>query len=326
MQELRWNPVLREWIIVASSRKDRPLDEDGNVKCPFCYGSNEAGGRWEVLSVPNKYPSLMLDPPKPSSHSHWLYKVQPAYGSCEVILETSEHTGDLGDLPVERIKKVIDLFAERYLALGSKAGIKYVFEFRNKGKEIGVSLHHPHSQLYALPFIPPIVEAELNSGSEYMKKEKECLFCGIIREEKADGRRVVCENDDAICFLPFYAKWPYETHIYPKRHVQCLPDMTDKEKLGLATILKQIITTYNRLFDFSLPYIMVIHQKPTDHKDYNHYHMHIEFYPPHRSRDKLKFTAGVERGAGTSTMDYVPEEKALELRNVCERLSRTTPS
>jgi UDPglucose--hexose-1-phosphate uridylyltransferase len=96
--------------------------------------------------------------------------------------------------------------------------------------------------------------------------------------------------------------------------------MTDKEKLGLATILKQIITTYNSLFDFSLPYIMVIHQKPTDRKNYNHYHMHIEFYPPHRSRDKLKFTAGVERGAGTFTMDSVPEEKALELRNVCERL------
>jgi UDPglucose--hexose-1-phosphate uridylyltransferase len=153
-----------------------------------------------------------------------------------------------------------------------------------------------------------------------MKKEKECLFCRIIKEEKADGRRVICENDDAICFLPFYAKWPYETHIYPKSHKQCLPDMSDKERLSLALILKQTITTYNNLFDFSLPYIMVMHQKPTDGKNYNYYHMHIEFYPPHRGRDKLKFTAGIERGAGTSTMDYEPEEKASELRKVYERL------
>jgi UDPglucose--hexose-1-phosphate uridylyltransferase len=99
--------------------------------------------------------------------------------------------------------------------------------------------------------------------------------------------------------------------------------MNDKERLSLALILKQMITTYNNLFGFSLPYIMVIHQKPTDGKKYNHYHMHVEFYPPHRSKDKLKFTAGLERGTGTFTMDYEPEEKALELRNVCERLFQT---
>jgi UDPglucose--hexose-1-phosphate uridylyltransferase len=319
VQELRWNPVLREWIIVASSRKDRPMQEEGSPTCPFCDGV-EVKGKWDVLSLQNKFPSLMLDPPKPTSSSHWLYRVQPAYGACEVILEAKEHTGDLGDLPVEKIKKVIDLFAERYAVLGSTAGIKYVFEFRNKGKEIGVSLHHPHSQLYALPFIPPVIEAELSSSSEYMKKERECLFCRIIKEEKADGRRVICEDDKTICFLPFYARWPYETHIYPKNHQQCLPDMNNEERLSLASTVKRIITTYNNLFDFSLPYIMVVHQKPTDDKNYDYYHMHIEFYPPHRSRDKLKFTAGIERGAGTSTMDYEPEEKALELRNVYKRL------
>jgi UDPglucose--hexose-1-phosphate uridylyltransferase len=319
MQELRWNPILKEWIIVASSRKDRPIDDVGETKCPFCSGSSEVEGKWEVLSLANKYPSLMLDPPKPSSKSRWLYKVQPAYGECEIILETKDHTGDLGDLPVQRIKKVIDLFAERFTSLGSKKGIKYVFEFRNKGKEIGVSLHHPHSQLYALPFIPPVIMTELNSGKEYMKKEGECLFCRIIKEERSDGRRVICENEHAICFVPFYAKWPYETHIYPTRHLQCLPDMTEEERFGFATVLKQIITTYNNLFDFSLPYVMAIHQRPTDNK-YRHYHMHVEFYPPHRSKDKLKFTAGIERGAGTYTMDYEPEEKALELRNVYRRV------
>jgi UDPglucose--hexose-1-phosphate uridylyltransferase len=319
MQELRWNPVLREWIIVASRRQDRPIDDADFGKCPFCSGSSEVSGDWDVLSLPNKFPSLMLNPPEPSSKSHWLYEVAPAYGSCEVILEAREHTGDLGDLPIERIKKVIDLFAERFVHLSANKKIKYVFEFRNKGKEIGVSLHHPHSQLYALSFIPPLIETELKSSREYMEKEGSCLFCGILKEEKTDARRVIFENKETICFLPFYAKWPYETHIYPKRHVQCLPDLTEKERVDLATTLKQIITAYNNLFGFSLPYIMVVHQRPTD-GNYGHYHMHIEFYPPHRSKDKLKFTAGIERGAGTNTMDYEPEEKASELRNVYKRL------
>lgn len=319
MQELRWNPVLQEWVIVASHRKDRPLDDEGNKKCPFCSGP-EVEGDWDVLSLPNRYASLSLDPPNPSSKPRSLYAVEPAYGACEVILETKQHTGDPGDLPVERIKKVIDLFAERFRALGSNRKIKYVLGFRNKGKEIGVSLHHPHSQIYALPFIPPLVRAELDSSNEYMKKEGDCLFCRIIAEEKADNRRVICENNEAICFLPFYARWPYETHIYPKRHIQCLLDMKENERMDFAAILKQIITSYNNLFDFSFPYIMVIHQRPTDDDDYSYYHTHIEFYPPYRSKDKLKFRAGIEQGGGTSTMDYEPEEKALELRNLCKRL------
>jgi UDPglucose--hexose-1-phosphate uridylyltransferase len=152
-----------------------------------------------------------------------------------------------------------------------------------------------------------------------MEKEGECIFCRVIKEEKSDGRRVICKNEHAICFVPFYAKWPYETHVYPIQHLQCLPDMNEEQRLGFAAILKQIITTYNNLFDFSLPYIMVIHQRPTDNQ-YKHYHMHVEFYPPHRSRDKLKFTAGIERGAGTYSMDYEPEQKASELRNVYQRL------
>jgi UDPglucose--hexose-1-phosphate uridylyltransferase len=320
MQELRWNPIMKEWVIVASHRKDRPMDESGQVKCPFCQGASEVAGDWKVLSLTNRFSSLSLDPCEPSSKTHWLYEVAPAYGSCEVILETKEHEGDLGDLPVERIKKVIDLFAQRFTDLSSRKGIKYVFEFRNKGKEIGVSLHHPHSQLYALPFIPPVLEKELASSREYRKKEGECLFCRILKEEKADGRRVICENAEAICFLPFAAKWPYETHVYPKRHLQCLPEMSEKERYSFAAILKEIITTYNNLFDFSLPYIMAVHQRPTDSQNYDHYHLHIEFYPPHRSRDKLKFTGGVERGTGTFIMDYEPEEKASELRNVHRRL------
>ncbi|MBS7248298.1 MAG: galactose-1-phosphate uridylyltransferase [Candidatus Jordarchaeales archaeon] len=318
MQELRWNPVLGEWVIVASHRKERPVDSVEKRRCPFCPGSPEVEGEWEVLSLPNRFPSLVPNPPKPTRHR--FYRTKPARGVCEVILETREHEGDLCDLTLERVKKVVDLYAERYSELGKLSYVKYVFIFRNKGEVIGVTLHHPHSQLYALPFIPPVVARELKSSKRHYGEKGECLFCRIMKVEEEDAVRVVYENNDFICFLPFYAKWPYELHVYPKRHVQSLPELTENERFWLADALRTVTATYNGLFDFSMPYIMSIHQKPTDGKSYDYYHLHVEFYPPYRSRDKLKYPAGIERGAGTWTYDATPEEKAEELRRAARKV------
>lgn len=213
----------------------------------------------------------------------------------------------------------MDVFADRYEKLGAKKYVKYVFEFRNKGREIGVSLHHPHSQLYAFPFIPPKIRRELASAKAYMKKFGECLFCRILKEEKNQGERLICENEAFACFLPFFAKWPYETHVYSKRHAQSLLDFGSSERRSLAEILRDVTAAYNNLFGFSMPYVMAIHQKPTDGRDYPYYHFHIEFYPPYRTKDKLKFPAGIERGAGVFGYDGNPEEKAKELKLALER-------
>ncbi|MEM1658221.1 MAG: galactose-1-phosphate uridylyltransferase [Candidatus Jordarchaeales archaeon] len=319
MQELRWNPVLGEWVIVAAHRKERPVDGiDAARRCPFCPGSPEVEGEWEVLSLPNKFPSLVPNPAKPTRHR--FYRTRPAVGVCEVILETKEHEGDLCDLTLERAKKLVDLYAERYSKLGELSYVKYVFIFRNKGEVIGVTLHHPHSQLYAFPFIPPLVARELENSKRYYKRRGECLFCRIREVEEEDAVRVVYTNKDFTCFLPFYAKWPYEVHIYPKRHVQSLPELTEEERFSLADALRMVTATYNNLFGFSMPYVMAIHQKPTDGRNYEYYHLHVEFYPPYRSRDKLKFPAGTERGAGAWTYDAAPEEKAEELRKTAQRI------
>ncbi|HID16671.1 TPA: galactose-1-phosphate uridylyltransferase, partial [Candidatus Bathyarchaeota archaeon] len=263
--------------------------------------------------------SLLPSPPPPSSSVRKPYKVRRAAGHCEVIVETRRHEGDLSDLSVEELQKVIDVFADRYEKLGAKKYVKYVFEFRNKGRAIGVSLHHPHSQLYAFPFIPPKIRRELASAKAYMKKFGECLFCRILEEEKDRGERLICENEAFACFLPFFAKWPYETHVYSKRHAQSLLDFGSSERRSLAKILRDVTAAYNNLFSFSMPYVMAIHQKPTDGKDYSHYHFHIEFYPPYRTKDKLKFPAGIERGAGVFGYDGNPEEKARELKRALER-------
>jgi len=125
---------------------------------------------------------------------------------------------------------------------------------------------------------------------------------------------VVFENESFTVFLPFYARWPYETQIFPRRHIQSAADLKPNEFSSLADTLKHVLVGYNELFGFSMPYIMALHQKPTDKGNYRHYHFHIEFYPPYRSRDILKFPAGVERATGTFTYDYEPESRAQELR------------
>jgi len=310
--ELRWDPIMRQWIIVSGARGKRPLLPKGY--CPFCPGSEEVPkGDWTVISLPNKFPSLSPNPPLPSK-SDRLYRTCPARGICEVIIYTPKHDATLADLNVENIKAVIDLWTERFIDLGRLDYIKYVFIFENKGRIIGVTLDHPHGQIYAFPFIPTIIRRELKSSKRYWKRTGRCLFCRIIEKEKEDGRRVICENDGFICFLPFFAHWPYGVHIYPKRHVTALPDLNEEEKMMLASLLKKVLRKFDNLFNMSFPYMMVLHQRPTDGREYPHYHFHIEFYPPYREKGKVKYFASVEMGAGTVTFDYTPEMKAKELR------------
>jgi len=311
--ELRWDPILREWIIVSSAREKRPLFPKDH--CPFCPGAEDVPkSEWSVLSIPNRFPSLLADPPPPDIKGDRLYRCKPARGVCEVIVYTPEHTASLAELNVDQIKSIVELWIRRFKVLGDLDYVKYVFIFENKGRVIGVTLDHPHGQIYAFPFIPPLIKRELSSSKRYWKRTGDCLFCRIIEKEREDASRIVCENEDFICFLPFFARWPYGVHIYPRRHLQALTDLKEEECSALASILKEVLMKFDNLFHMSFPYLMVLHQRPTDGKPYPHYHFHIEFYPPYRERDKIKHFASVEIGAGTVTFDYSPESKAKELR------------
>jgi UDPglucose--hexose-1-phosphate uridylyltransferase len=311
--ELRWDPTLGEWIIVAGERGERPLLPHG---CPFCPGAEEVPKTgWTVLSLPNKFPALRVDPLPPDVKcDRSLYRCKLSKGHCEVVIYTPKHNSSLSELSVENIKALIELWAQRFKELGEKDYVKYVFIFENKGRIIGVTHDHPHGQIYAFPFIPPLIKRELSSSKMYMKRNGVCLFCRIIEKEKEDTIRIVCENDGFICFLPFFAHLPYGVHIYPKRHVEAITDLKEEEKEMLASILKKVLKKFDNLFNMSFPYMMVLHQRPTDGKAYPYYHFHIEFYPPYREKDKIKHFASVETGAGTVTFDYSPELKAKELR------------
>ena len=311
--EIRWDPILAQWIIVAGKRGKRPLLPEGY--CPFCPGSEEVPEKgWTVLSLPNRFPALRPDAPPPDIKYDRLYRCKPAKGVCEVIVYTPQHNASLADLSIENIKAVIDLWTSRFKELGSLDYVKYVFIFENKGRIIGVTLDHPHGQLYAFPFIPTLIRRELASSKQYWRRTGTCLFCTIIQKEQKDEVRVVCENEDFICFLPFFAHWPYGVHIYPKRHREALTDLTETEKVSFAAILKKVLLKFDNLFNMSFPYMMVLHQRPTDGKPYPYYHFHVEFYPPYREKNKIKYFASVETGSGTVTFDYTPEMKAKELR------------
>ncbi len=312
--ELRWNPLLGSWIIVSSKRQKRPWRKG---TCPFCPGQPETGSGWDVIVLDNKFPALKTDAVT-STVSKDIYKVEKGYGYCKVVVETPQHEGDLDTIPFKNLVKYLKLLADETKNICRDKRIMYVYPFRNKGKEIGVSLPHPHSQIYALPFIPPRIKVEIKNMKEYYNKHSRCLFAKIIEMEKNEKKRILYENDEYISFLPFFAMWPYEVHIYPKKHYTSLVDVEEESLVSLADIIKVTVAGYNCLFSFSLPYIMAYHQKPC-RDGYDFFHFHIEFYPVHRDENKLKFPAGIERGAWTFTYDGLPEERALELRKAFRR-------
>lgn len=312
ISELRWNPVLKEWVAIAAHRQDRP--QMPLNWCPFCPGSGHVPENYDVHIYHNDFPTFLHPPLETSTPSSELYPVAKATGLCDVVLYHPDHHTSLPQLSIEHIQKVINLWQQRFAQLAQLEEIKYIFIFENKGQVVGVTMPHPHGQIYSFSYIPPKPEIELSASKEHFAQNKQCLFCDIINRELNEKARIVAENASFIAFIPFYARWPYELHIYAKRHFQYITEMSATEAKDFALILKIITQKYDNLFGFTFPYIMAMHQAPVK-GDYPHYHFHVEFYPPHRSAKKLKYLAGCEAGAGTYINDTVPEKKAAEMRD-----------
>lgn len=320
MSELRWNPLLGEWLVTATHRQDRTFLPPKDF-CPLCptkpgaFETEVPEPTYDLVVFENRFPSFQPHPPEPAVKGSELYPVYPAKGICEVVLYTPEHNSTLADQPVERLVKLVKIWKERFESLDTIDFVKYVFIFENKGEAIGVTLNHPHGQIYAYPFIPPKIERELSQSEEYWSKNQHCLLCDVREDEVREEKRVIVANASFTAYIPFFARWPYEVHISSNRHLQAISDLTKEEEIDLAEILKQLLVAYDGLFGFSLPYMMVMHQRPSDGGTYEHYHFHIEFYPPLRTATRLKYLAGSETGAGAFINDSLPEEKAVELRS-----------
>lgn len=333
MSELRWDPLVGEWVVTATRRQDRTYHPPAG-SCPLCP---TRGGvvteipepDYDVVAFENRFPSFQSRPEVPAVAGTELYPVRPSQGVCEVVVYTPNHTSTLANESTEKIEKLIRVWTDRFIELGAHDFVKYVFIFENKGEVIGVTLSHPHGQIYAYPFIPPVVQRELEQSRVHREQTSRCLLCDILAEELRIASRIVAENDAFVAYVPFFAKWPYEVHISARRHLQALTDLSPAERKSLAHILKIVLVAYDQLFGFSLPYMMVVHQRPSDGDSYDHYHFHIEFYTPLRTATKLKYLAGSETGAGTFINDRLPEESAAELRKhaseAAEQLERRQP-
>ncbi len=312
MAEIRWHPFIKDWVMIASHRQDRPqMPKDW---CPFCPGSGNVPD-YDVLKYDNDFPALSQTPSVPEPVDNDFFKTGETYGKCEVILYSPEHIVTLPELSVEHIVKLVDLWIERFLDISRDEKIKYIFIFENRGEVVGVTMPHPHGQIYGYPFIPKKIELELEAAEEHFVEKCECLMCRFLKEEQKFGQRVIFENDDFSVVLPFFVEYPYGVYIISKKHIQNLAQMNKEEKRNLAKVLRETAGMLDSLFDFQFPYMMCMHQNPVNGKDTSaYYHFHIEFFPPMRSKEKQKFNASSETGAWAHCNPTAPEDKAVELK------------
>ena len=352
MSELRYHPFLDQWVITATHRQDRTFLPPPDY-CPLC--PTKPGGfptevpvpEYDIVVFENRFPSLQEPPPVPSVEGNALTPVQRSHGICEVVCYSDDHNSTFATLPLSQVRKLTRVWQERYIDLAASPEVDYVFIFENKGKEIGVTLSHPHGQIYAYPFIPPTLRIELDSEARHFKNHGRPLmgdwlafelyghtFPENVRGQEAlqdtllaahphaqadkptgteAGERLVCENDRFVAIVPFFARYPYEVHVAPREHISSLAKMDGKHLDELADILSTVARKYDKLFKFSMPYIMNMHQEPAV-AGYEFNWFHVEFYPPYRTANKLKYLAGSEAGAGAFINDTLPEITAKTLR------------
>ena len=314
MHQLRWHALLQQWVAVTTARQNRP-QMPANW-CPFDPGSGRVPDHYDVHLYPNDFPAFApdLDPFSPDP-SPGLFAETGPRGVCDVVLYSPEHTLPPSQLPLENWNKVVDLWTERTRQHAANPDIALVAVFENCGEAVGVTMPHPHGQIYAMPFISPIVEKELSSARAYADAhEGACVFCALMNEELKGKTRIVAINEDFVTFVPYAARFPAELAIYSRRHARTLLDFSESERSSLARMMSLVRKKYDNLYGFLLPLMMAVKQAPVKQPE-SPYHFHVQFLPLQRSATKLKYLATIETGYGTFLADTAPEQMADNLRN-----------
>jgi UDPglucose--hexose-1-phosphate uridylyltransferase len=287
--------------------------------CYLCPGNARVSGavnpQYEQTFVfDNDHPCVSLAAPSSLEAPTGLYQNRPARGIARVVCYSPTHNLTLAELTIDEICKLLRVWQEQYGELGSLPDVKHVLIFENKGEVVGVSNPHPHCQIYATNFVFKTTETEARVSETYLKQTGRVLFQEIIAAEQQSGTRIIAENESAIAFLPYFARYAYEVFVAPKKTHPGITTLDANEVLDFASVLKEVLVRFDNLWQMSFPYVMPLHQAPTDGGDYRGFHFHIEFHPPLRKPDLLKFLAGPEVGGGNFLSDTSPDEKAAELR------------
>lgn len=325
MHELRWNPLLATYTMVAANRQKRPDLEKGD--CPFCPGSGLVPDQFGVLVYNNDFPALSIDAKAPeSSLRNSVYHNKTAYGKCEVILYSDNHNVTLADVDSDQIEELIDVWCNRFKVLSKDPKIKYIFPFENKGEEVGVTMHHPHGQLYAYSFVPVKVKQMLENAEQYFIDNKSNLFEDILKTETKEQKRILWEGEYFTVFIPYFTDYPFGAFIMPNRNIQNTTELSIAEKKELALALKVLLKSFDKIFDKSFPYMMCIYQNPVNIDAYNncgdYFRFHIQFFPPLRAENKIKWLASSETGAGAAANPVCVEDSAALLRNIIKTISK----
>lgn len=321
--QVRYDPLTGEWIAMASHRNDRtfmpPADQDPLAPTvPGGFPTEIAEADYDVVVFENRFPSFS---PRNGGEAGFvdgdpLWPTQPANGRTEVVCFSSAPQGSFGSLTAHRARTVIEAWADRTTELGRQPGVEHVFVFENRGKEIGVTLPHPHGQIYAFPFVPPKATRMLEMASDFFNKSGKNLFREILDAERRAGTRIVTSSRHWTAYVPAAARWPVEVHLAPHRDVPDLPALTDAERDDLARIYLDVLGRLDRYFPGPepLPYIAGVHQAPV-HQGRDLFRLHLQVFSVLRAPGKLKYLAGVESAMASWISDTTPERIAARLRS-----------
>ena len=333
--EKRWHPLRREWVVYAAHRNSRPwnfaakeskvTDAAYDPNCYLCPRNTRISGQVnpdyaDLFIFDNDHPVVGLHAPEISpeyqSAHDGLYKKEKAGGIARVVCYDPRHNVTLSEVSLHQVHRVFLALREQMKSFEADQIIKSVLIFENKGEIVGVSNPHPHCQIYATDFVFKVFEKELQAMNDLRRETGKNIFEEIINAEKKDNIRIIAENAQAIAFIPFFARFAYETYIFPKNCHGTLATMNDSELKDLAEVFQVVTKKFDLNFRMSFPYILIFAQAPVDRQNYDGYHMHLIISPPLRQPGILKYLAGPETGADTFMADTIPEEKAAELRNI----------
>jgi len=331
--EQRWHPLRSEWVIIAAHRQNRPWQGETvasqrttpefDANCFFCPGNLRVSGARNdayrgIYVFDNDHPCVGPNAPPELSSPTGIYRNSPADGLSRVVCYSPKHNLTLAELELPEIEALLHSWRAQYAELGARPEVHHVLVFENKGEVVGVSNPHPHCQIYATNFVFKTIENEVRISRQHLEETGRVLFQDILQAERQDTRRIIFENASAIAFLPYFARYAYECYVAPKATHEGLSTLGPDEMRDLAQALKAMLVKYDNLWSTPFPYVMTLHHAPTDGADHRGFHFHMEFHPPLRTPNLLKYLAGPEIGGGNFLSDTWPEDKAAELRSLAD--------
>jgi UDPglucose--hexose-1-phosphate uridylyltransferase len=316
--QLRYDPLVDEWVAVAAHRQTRTFLPPSDA-CPLCPSTPTFAGEipapsYDVVVFENQFPSFSdrVAPDEITSLTE-LVPVRPGIGRAEVVCFTSDHNSSFGALPPQRVRTVVDVLADRTAEMSRLTGVAQVFPFENRGVEIGVTLHHPHGQIYAYPTVPPRTRAMLTAAARYRTRTGRDLYADVLTAERKAEVRVIDENAHWTAYVPAAARWPFEVQLAPHRKVPDIAALSDEERDAFGPIYLDVLGRFDRLFGKPMPYISAWHQAVVGEGRELGY-LHLQLFSIRRAADKLKYLAGSESAMGSFVNDIVPEKAADMLR------------